>query len=131
MAAAFAALITFLAATGMWLWTDHGLDQGQLLQKLSTKLVILALLFSATFWCGRVYKALKHLETINRHRAVSIQTLQAFVRAASENQTKDAVLMEAARAVFGNVPTGYVDSSSSGDGDVKVVEWVRGLMQKS
>lgn len=130
-AAVCGAALTVLAAGFLWFWTEPGLDQGQLFQKLSTKLVLLALLFSATLWCGRVYKAMKHLETINRHRAVSIQTLQAFVKAASDEQTRNAVLMEAARAVFGPVPTGFVEQGGSGESEVKVVEWVRGLMQKS
>lgn len=125
-----AALVTLAIAGCMWWWAEPGLDQGQLFQKLSTKLVILAVLLSATIWCGRNYKALKHLATINRHRASSIRTLQAFSAAASEVQTKDAVLLEATRAVFGNMPTGYI-GDGGGDGDLKIVEVVRSIMPRS
>lgn len=114
----------------MWFWTEAGLDQGQIFQKLSTKLVVLAVLLSATIWCGRNYKALKHLATVNRHRALSIQTLQAFSAAASDVQVKDAVLLEATRAVFGNVPTGYI-SDGGGDGDLKIVEVARSILPKT
>lgn len=130
LAATVGAVLTMAAATFLWLWTEPGLDQGQIFQKLSTKIVVLALLFSATMWCGRVYKALKHLEAINRHRSVSIQTLKAFVQATSDEHSKNAVIMEAARAVFGPVTTGFVEQPGSGEGDVKVVEWVRGLTQR-
>jgi hypothetical protein len=127
---AVTAVLTLLTALGMWHWTEPGLDQSQLFQKLSTKLVVLAVLFTATVWCGKNYRALKHLATINRHRALSIQTLQAFSAAASDVHTKDAVLLEASRAVFGNVPTGYVEGGS-GDSDVKVVELARNFLPTS
>lgn len=124
-----AAIATLAAAGAMWLYTEAGLDQGQLVQKLSTKLFILALLITATVWCGRNYKALKHLATINRHRSLSIRTLQAFAHAASDVQAKDAVLMEATRAVFGNVPTGFIDGGGN-DGDLKIIEVARSVLPK-
>lgn len=123
------ATLTLGIAGAMWVFTEAGLDQGQLVQKLSTKLFVLALLITTTVWCGRNYKALKHLSTINRHRALSIRTLQAFAAAASDSQVKDAVLMEATRAVFGNVPTGYIDGNNA-DGDLKVVEIARSVLPK-
>jgi hypothetical protein len=124
-----AAILTLLVAGAMWVWTEPRLDQGQLFQKLSTKLVGLAVLLSATIWCGRNYKALKHLATVNRHRSLSIQTLQAFSAAASDPQTKDAVLLEATRAVFGNTPTGYIEGSG-GDSDLKIVEVARSFLPR-
>lgn len=125
-----AASVTLIAAGAMWFWTEANLDQGQILQKLSTKLFVLALLLTGTLWCGKNYKALKHLATINRHRALSIRTLQAFAHAATDAHAKDAVLLEATRAVFGSVPTGYIDGSSN-DGDLKVVEIARSVLPKS
>jgi hypothetical protein len=98
-----------------------------LIQYLSSKIVILVIFISATFWCGGMHKAAKHLATINRHRALSLRTLKAFSAAASDNQTKDTVLTEATRAVFSNVPTGYV-STDSASGDVKIVEIVKSLL---
>ena len=124
-----AAVLTLLIAGAMWFWVQSG-DQGEIIQKLSTKLVILAVLLTGTIWCGRNYKALKHQATINRHRALSLQTLQAFSAAAADSQTKDAVLLEATRAVFGSVPTGYIDSSG-GDSDLKIVEVARSILPKS
>ena len=124
------AAITFLVSLGMWFLAEPGLDQGQLIQRLSTKLFILALLITATVWCGRNYKALKHLATINRHRALSLRTLQAFAAAAADAQAKDAVLLEATRAVFGNVPTGYIEGIGQ-DGDLKVIEIARSVLPKS
>lgn len=93
-------------------------------------MVVLAVLLTGTIWCGRNYKALKRLATINNHRAISIRTLQAFSSAAAQTQTKDAVLMEATRAVFGNVPTGFIGQTSS-DSDLKVIEVARNILPDS
>ena len=125
-----AAFVTVVVALGMWFWTESGLDQGQIFQKIGTKMVVLAVLLTGTIWCGRNYRALKHLATINNHRAISIRTLQAFSSAAAQTQTKDAVLMEATRAVFGNVPTGFIGQTSS-DSDLKVIEVARNILPES
>lgn len=126
-----AAFVTVVVALGMWFWTESGLDQGQIFQKISTKMVVLAVLLTGTIWCGRNYRALKHLATINNHRAISIRTLQAFSSAAAQAQTKDAVLMEATRAVFGNVPTGFIGQQISSDSDLKVIEVARNILPES
>ena len=126
-----AAFVTVVVALGMWFWTESGLDQGQIFQKIGTKMVILAVLLTGTIWCGRNYRALKHLATINNHRAISIRTLQAFSSAAAQTQTKDAVLMEATRAVFGNVPTGFIGQQTSSDSDLKVIEVARNILPES
>lgn len=72
-----------------------------------------------------------HQSTINRHRALSIKTLQAFSAAVEDTSTKDAVVLEATRAVFGNVPTGYIDSKSSPDSDIKVFEVAKSVLPKT
>lgn len=121
------AFITLLFATMMWLVPIDGTDPILITQRVAGKLAMLAVLFTATLWCGRTYKALMHLATINRHRALSLQTFQAFTHAASDDPTRDSVLMEATRAIFGSAPTGFLDGKSSGDQELKVVEVVKSI----
>lgn len=121
---------TIAIALTMWFFTEAGLDKGQLWQKLGTKIAILGILISSTFWCGKIYKALMHQATINKHRALSIQTLQAFSAAVENVAAKDAVVVEATRAVFGNVPTGYIDSPQTNDSDVKIFEIAKSIIPK-
>jgi hypothetical protein len=131
VATALLAVATAIVAYYMWSHTEPNLDQGQIWQKLGTKLVLLGLFISSTFWCGKVYKALMHQSSINRHRALSIQTLQAFSAAVSDTSAKDAVVVEATRAVFGNIPTGYIDShQSSSDGEIRVFEIAKNILPK-
>lgn len=125
------ALGTVLLALFVFFFAESGLDTGELIQKSAARLAVLAILFTATVWCGRMYKALLHQEAVNRHRALSLQTFQAFSHAASDNGTKDAVLMEATRAVFGAVPTGFLDKESSRGQGLQIVEFAKRLSEES
>jgi hypothetical protein len=99
----------------------------QILQYMSSKFVILVTLLTATIWCGRLYKATKHQAVTNSHRANSLKTFQAFIKAASDSPTRDAVLLETTRSIFALAPTGYLESSEpAADTGTKVMEIFKG-----
>jgi hypothetical protein len=124
-------LVTLIVAVLTWFWTQQGLDIGQIWQKVASKFIVLSILITATLWCGKIYKALMHQSAMNRHRALSLQTFQAFTAAASDIQTKDAVLLEATRSIFTQGITGYVDSAStSADSEARVIEIVKSIAPK-
>jgi len=125
------ALVTLVLAVAMWVLPIQGTDTAVVIQRFGGKLAMLVVLFTATLWCGRTYKSLMHLATVNRHRALSLQTFQAFSHAASDDVTRDAVLMETTRAIFGAVPTGFLDSKPSGDQDLKIIEVAKALGTKT
>ncbi|OFX10254.1 MAG: hypothetical protein A2516_08495 [Alphaproteobacteria bacterium RIFOXYD12_FULL_60_8] len=117
----------------MWYVAYHSSDLGkaQLVQVIAAKLVILSILIGASTWCGGIYKALRHQTSVNKHRAMSLRTLQAFVKAGSDDQTKNAVLMEACRAVFVGGNTGYLDGKGGSDeSSLKVIEIAKTLSGK-
>jgi len=123
--------ITLVIAALTWFWTQTGLDTGQIWQKVASKFIVLSILLTATLWCGKIYKALMHQSAINRHRALSLQTFQAFSSAASDVQTKDAVLLETTHSIFSQGVTGYVDSASAvADSDARVIEIVKSIAQR-
>lgn len=129
IATALLGIATLIIAVLTWFWTPGGLDQGQIWQKVASKFIVLSILLTATLWCGKVYKALMHQSTINRHRALSLQTFQAFLAASSDVQTKDAVLIETTRSIFAQGITGYVESaSSSSEPDSRVIEIVKSIV---
>ena len=76
--------------------------------RLGGRVVAISVLFYAAIWSGRIVLANMHLASVNKHRAVSLQTLQAFHQAAEDPAARDAVVLEAARAVYENVPSGYI-----------------------
>jgi hypothetical protein len=126
----FAAL-TLIAGLLFYFYIEANLNDGQIWQRLTTKLVILAFFLSSTIWCGRIYKALMHQSSLYRHRALSIQTLQAFVAAVADPNLKDMIVTEAARGVFGATSSGYIDNSKDGDGDIKLFEIAKSAFPKT
>jgi len=117
---------TVCLALLMYFLVEPVSDTSVVIQKFGSKVAVLGILIAATVWCGRNYKALMHQATINKHRALSLQTFQAFSHAASDDQAKDAVLMETTRAIFGKNPTGYIDQKSeSQENQTRIVEVAR------
>jgi hypothetical protein len=96
------------------------------LQLFTSKLVALGGLFTAAIWCGHMYKATKHQAAINTHRGNALKTFQAFIAATSDDQTRNAVLMETTRSIFAMANTGYLDAvENPGDGALKILEVVK------
>ena len=103
----------------------------QSLQLTISKIVIVFVLLTATFWAGRTYRAHRHNAVVNRHRQNALSTFQAFVKAAAENQTRDAVLLQATQCIFSPQQTGYVTGESEAGSIPQVLEIVRNLGSKS
>jgi hypothetical protein len=81
---------------------------------------------TATVWCGRIYKATKHQAVTNQHRANALKTFQAFVKAALDDATRDAVLLETTRSIFTIAPSGYLETSEpSAEPVSKLMEIIR------
>ncbi|MDF1804990.1 MAG: hypothetical protein ABNH49_07505 [Hyphomonas sp.] len=100
----------------------------QIVQLTTSKIVVLGLLLSTTYWSGRQFRALRHQISVNRHRANSLKTFQAFVKAAADDGTRDAVLMETTRSIFAITSSGYLGNQGepSGQDGLKIVEMIRG-----
>ncbi len=77
------------------------------IQYVVSKIILLSIMSFAIFWCSRNYKAQKHNETLNKHRANALMTFRAFVEGAEDDRVKDAVLLQAAQAAFSHRQTGY------------------------
>lgn len=101
----------------------------ELVQRIAAKLVLLGVLFTATVWCGRHYKGLRHQAAVNHHRANALLTFQAFTQAAADDATRNAVLLETTRSIFAHANTGYIEESQPRDGQVKILEVVRAATQ--
>ena len=107
---------------------DSDAKLAQIFQVTTTRLVIVGLLFTATVWCGRLYKATKHQQSVNKHRANALKTFRAFVEAASDSNMRDAVLMETTRSIFAITPSGYINESvKASDSGTRVVEIVKSV----
>lgn len=95
------------------------------IQYVSSKVLILVLLITATLWCGNLYKAAKHQAAANKFKGNSLKTFQAFVNATNDSTVKDAILIETTRAIFSESATGYIGNDNSSADSTKIVEIVK------
>lgn len=121
------ALATVGFAVLLWLVSEPTDNPWQAAQKFGARIIVLVVLFTATLWCGRIYKALMHQAVTNRHRALSLQTFQAFSAAASDDDTRNAVLTETTRSIFATTASGYIDSETSSESPLKIIELSRAI----
>lgn len=107
--------------------SDPDLDTvAKSIQYISSKILILVLLITATLWCGNLYKATKHQAAANKFKSNSLKTFQAFVNATDDSAVRDAVLIETTRAIFSESATGYIGGEGGGsEKSTKIVELVR------
>lgn len=90
------------------------------------------LLVYITSWCGRMYKATKHQELTNRHRALSLKTVQAFAGAAQSSEAKEAVLLGAAKCIFEGRSTGLTtEKAEIPTTTTQIIETTRRAVQGS
>jgi hypothetical protein len=79
------------------------------------KIVILSILISAILWSGRGYRSNRHNAVINKHRQNALRTFDTFVKSATDEQTKSAVLLQTTHCIFSPQNSGY--ASHDGDGN--------------
>ena len=112
--AGLALLLSFLIIFGVL--DDAPMNAWEAVYRTGGRFIAIAVLFYAAAWSGRIVLANMHLASVNQHRAISLQTLQAFQKSAEDPVISDAVVLEAARAVYENVPSGYIARQASHHG---------------
>ena len=120
------AVLTISCAALFNYWPEVAANAGQweTIRTIANKGAIIAVLFTGTIWCGRIYRALVHQATTNRHRSMSLKTFETFASASKDDRTTDLILMAAARTIFGRAPsTGLVSDTTDGrESEVNFVE---------
>ena len=100
--------------------------------RLGGRVILISVLFYAAVWSGRLALANLHLASVNRHRAMSLQSLKAFLHATEDAGTRDSVVLEAARAAYESVPSGYIGRQAAGQvGPARMVEIIKGAARTS
>jgi hypothetical protein len=75
-----------------------------------------------------MYRSQWHNHVVNKHRQNALSTFETFVKAASDEQTKNAVLIQATQCIFSQQPTGFVAHDSDGAPSPQILEIVRGVV---
>lgn len=113
---------SLLFALALWFKPESTQNGWEAAHRFGARVLVLVILVTATLWCGRMYKALMHQSAVNRHRALALQTFQAFSAAASDDATKNAVLTETTRSIFSNSATGYIDEPNQAPTNLRLLE---------
>lgn len=96
-------------------------------QFVLAKVLVFSLLLSAIVWCGRNYRSSRHNEIINRHRRNALGSFEAFVSGATDDQTKNAVLLQATQSIFAPQSSGFVSTEPEAAGPAQMIELVRNV----
>jgi len=111
-------------------YMTHTLDvpTAQLVQLSIAKLVVFGALYFGLVWAGRMYRAEAHNWVINQHRQNALSTFETFVKAASDDQTKNAVLLQATQSIFAHQPSGFSHHEQDAAQSPQVLEIIRSMM---
>ncbi|MCA9136904.1 MAG: hypothetical protein KDB00_09095 [Planctomycetales bacterium] len=91
-------------------------------QVIFSRVLVVSVSFFVLVLCSKNYRASKHNQTLNQHRANALKTFKAFVEGSEEQTVRDAVLLHAAQAAFSPRSTGFDGSDSDGQQIQPVVE---------
>lgn len=111
--------------------TGISLTTAQSIQLAISKLVVFSVLYFAAIWSGKTYRAKWHNYVVNKHRQNALITFETFVKAAGDEQTKNAVLLQATQSIFLPQNSGFAGRDSEGNTSPQVLEIVRGISRTS
>jgi hypothetical protein len=91
------------------------------------RVIVISILSTAILFCVRNYSAARHNFVINRHRQNALSTFETFVKASRDDQTKDAVLLQATRSIFTPQVSGYLKTETEAPSPNQIIEIMRNL----
>lgn len=113
----FSVLVAGIIGLILWWIFDHladviqdGIDFQISLQIFLSKILFFSFASVVFYQVVKNYNANMHLYTLNKHRANSLASFQAFVKSTEDPKVRDAVLIQATRSIFEAGQTGYVSS---------------------
>ena len=121
----------FLAGVNIYLALNATkLGTSQTIQLAVAKVLLFSFFFGAVVWAARVYRSHRHNFVVNQHRQNALTSFETFAKAASDDQTKAAVLIEATRCIFSPQVSGYVEPSSADTASPRIMEVIRDMTGK-
>ena len=106
-------------------WAPSAETTGEIVREIGGRFVVLTLLAFALGFTVRQYTSSKHNQTLNRHRQNALRTFETFVSAADDKETRDAVLLEATRAIFAPQPSGFLRAGHETESPSTIIEVIR------
>lgn len=130
----FRSTVAMAIATAAWgiivLWWLHIPNDAtlpQIVQQTLGKVIILSGLYYGLIWSARNYNSSRHNFVVNRHRQNALSTFETFVSAASSEDVKEAVLLQATTSIFSAQASGYTGRDSDIEQPNKIIEILRSV----
>jgi hypothetical protein len=94
---------------------------------------LIGVLITAGTWCSKNYRILRHQESVNRHKANGLKSFLLFRDAADNDEgTRNTVLLETTRSIFGNPDSGFIPGSQpNSSSEIRVVDATRAAVSAS
>ena len=122
--------LSFAHSYAVYSDTFSNMNMNDIIQINISKILILSALFYALSICNKNYKMNKHNQILNKHRKNALSSFQAFVGSPSADETtKNAVLLEATRTIYGTQQTGYMNVEAD-DSPIKIIELINAMSGK-
>jgi len=80
-------------------WSAHA-------RQLGAEILVISLFSYVVVWCAKNFRAARHNAIVNRHRHNALATFERFVAGLADEETKNAVLLQATQAIFAPQPSG-------------------------
>jgi hypothetical protein len=110
----------------------HTTEINGVLPAIISKLIILVGLYYGLVWSAKNYRSNRHNFVVNTHRQNSLKTFETFVKAAGNDiETKNAVLLQATKTIFGYQPSGYVVNESDSDNSPNYFEIIKNFYKSN
>lgn len=113
----------------IWYYTTKILSvpTPQLVQITISKIIVFSILYFGIIWTGKIYKSHWHNYVVNKHRQNALSSFETFVKATSDDQTKNAVLLQATQSIFSQQNSGFVSQDSEPAASPKILEIIRNI----
>jgi hypothetical protein len=92
--------------------------------------VVTVLLTFGVVWCARMFSASRHNFVVNRHRMNALSSFETFVKSASDEQTKNAVLVQATTSIFAPQESGFIKGEQTPYPGSQVIEILKSTAGK-
>jgi len=122
-------VLMFLAfgfALGWIIELEAGADAGQIATHLFGKVLILVTVGAGLTFSARQYSANRHNAVQNYHRSSALRTYRALLSATRDEAVHEAILQQAAQAIFSPSDTGYSKHAAQYD-QSPIVQLVQGM----
>jgi hypothetical protein len=100
------------------------------IQFAMAKVILFTIGLSAAYWSARVYRSHRHNSVVNRHRANALTSFETFVGSTTDQEVKNAVLLQTTACIYAPQATGFTSSTDAdGESPLKVLEIVRNFQK--